>query len=260
MLIRNMQNQTPPRSQRGFRSNPAFRNNAFHNSAMGYTGADRMTLEGTLTKSTILVLLTIFTAIFEVAMVQTQPQVGLVLGMGGWIAGIVVCFVTIFKPSVAPFTALLYALLEGLMLGCISYFFEKSYPGVVVPAIGLTLFTALAMLVLYRSQVIRVTPMFRKVLFFSCLGIVSFYLLTMLGMFMGYQADYMTHPTFFGIAISLFAIVVGCMSLIYDFDVITQGAVQGAPKYMEWYGAFSILVTLVWLYVEIIRLLAKLKR
>lgn len=255
-----MQNQTPPRSRSGFRSNPALRNNPFQTAAMTYTGVDRMTLEGTLAKSTALVVLVMLSACFEVALVKTVPQVAIVVGFGAWIAGFAVGLVTTFKPSIAPFTAVLYALLEGLMLGAISYLFEKSYPGVVVPAIGLTLFAALGMLVLYRSQVVRVTPIFRKVLLFSMLGILLFYGLSVLGMMMGYQADYLTHPTLFGIGFSLFVIVIACMSLIYDFDRVAQGVAQGAPKYMEWYGAFSILVSLIWLYIEVLKLLGKLRR
>ncbi len=246
--------------QRGRRGNPALRNNPFQASARAYTGVDRMTVDGTLAKSLLLVFFALITAGIEVTLVHTSPQIAVPVMIGAFIGGFITSMVTIFKPQVATFTAPLYAVLEGFLLGGISYFFERSYPGIVLPAIGLTLFAALSMLVLYRSQVIRVTPMFTRIVIFSTMSVFFFYIFAIIGQFFGIHFEFLTHPTVLGIAFSLFVVGLACMNLILDFDFIAQGTAEGAPKYMEWYGAFSIMVTLVWLYLEILRLLAKLRR
>jgi uncharacterized YccA/Bax inhibitor family protein len=181
--------------------------------------------------------------------------------IGGLIGGFVVALVTIFKKNWSPFTAPIYALLEGLALGGISAIFEKMYPGVAIQAVGLTLGTLFVMLLAYKTGVIRATQSFKIGVIAATGGIAVFYLVEMvLGMFFHFNVPAINASGPWGIAFSLFVVIIAALNLVLDFDMIETGVSGGAPKYMEWYGAFGLMVTLIWLYLEILRLLGKVRR
>jgi uncharacterized YccA/Bax inhibitor family protein len=180
----------------------------------------------------------------------------LMLGVFG---GFIVAMVTIFKQSWAPMTAPIYALCEGLFLGAISAFLDLRYPGIAIQAVGLTFGTLLTMLLVYRAGLIRVTNKFRIGIIAATGGIALFYLLEMILGFFGVRFVAVNGSGPIGIAFSLFVCAIAALNLVLDFDFIEQGVNYGAPKYMEWYGAFGIMVTLVWLYLEILRLLSKMR-
>jgi uncharacterized YccA/Bax inhibitor family protein len=182
--------------------------------------------------------------------------------IGSAIGGFVLALVIIFKKTWAPYLALGYALLEGFFIGAISavfnYAFAESYPGIVMQAVLLTLGTSAAMYGLYHFRIIQATPTFKKVIFAATAGIAFFYLIALVLRLFGIQMPYLHDNGIIGIGISLFVVTIAALNLILDFDKIEQGAAQGAPKYFEWYCAFGLLVTLVWLYLEMLRLLSKL--
>ena len=186
-------------------------------------------------------------------------QLPMPLVIGGVIGGLVVAMVTVFKQTWAPYTTPLYAALEGLALGGISYLFEQRYPGIVAQAVFLTFGTLGALLFAYRSGIIRATENFKLGVFAATGGIAVVYLLSFVLGFFGIGVPLIHSSGTFGILFSLFVVVIAALNLVLDFDFIEEGAERGAPKYMEWYGAFGLLVTLVWLYLEILRLLAKLQ-
>lgn len=179
--------------------------------------------------------------------------------LGGLLGGLVVAIVTVFKPQWAMVTGPLYAALEGLFIGGLSAMMELQFPGIVVQAVGLTFGTAAAMLVAYSSRLIQVTEKFRLGVVAATGGIALIYLATLiLGLF-GIRIPYIHESGLIGIGFSLFVVVIAALNLVLDFDLIEQSARQGAPKFMEWYGAFALVVTLVWLYIEIMHLLSKLR-
>jgi uncharacterized YccA/Bax inhibitor family protein len=166
--------------------------------------------------------------------------------------------VTIFKKEWAGVTAPIYALLEGLALGGISAMFELRFPGIAIEAVGLTFGTLFVMLLLYRTRIIQVTQKFRLGVVAATGGIFFFYLLEMILGFFGVRFTSINGSGVIGIGFSLIIVGVAALNLVLDFDFIERGVQAGAPKYMEWYGAFGIMVTLVWLYLEMLRLLSKL--
>ena len=177
----------------------------------------------------------------------------------GGIGGFVVALVTIFKKSWAPITAPIYALLEGLVLGGISAMTELRFPGIPMQAVGLTFGTLVALLLVYRAGIIKVTDNFRLGVVAATGGIALFYIATMIMGFFGVRFPSVFGAGPLGIGISVFVVIVAALNLVLDFDLIERGAQMGAPKYMEWYGAFALIVTLIWLYLEILRLLQKLR-
>ncbi len=188
-------------------------------------------------------------------MVTTLLMVGV---FGGLITGLAISF----KPNWAGFLAPLYGLLEGLFIGGISAMidaaFAEKYPGLVMQAVGLTFGVAISMFLLYNFRIIKATEKFKSVIIMATMGIGIFYLLTMVLRLFGVQVSFMYDSSWLSIGISLFVVAIAALNLIMDFDMIEQGAERGAPKFMEWYGAFGLLVTLVWLYLEMLRLLSKL--
>jgi uncharacterized YccA/Bax inhibitor family protein len=169
--------------------------------------------------------------------------------------------VTVFKKEWSPVTSPIYALLEGLVLGGLSAMFELRYPGIAMEAVGLTFGTLFVMLFLYKSGVIKVTQKFRMGVVAATGGIVIFYFLTwilsMLHISM-FSSVFGSGPI--GIGFSLLVVAIASLNLVLDFDFVEQGVAYGAPKYMEWYAAFGIMVTLVWLYLEMLRLLSKFRK
>jgi len=239
-------------------SNPALNEKAFRGQvAIG----DAMTLQGTVNKTGLLLLCVVATAAWTWGLSHSEaPGAALPWMMGGVFGGFVVALVTIFKKEWSPITAPVYALLEGLALGGISAIFERTYPGVAMQAVGLTFGTLFIMLLAYKTGMIRATQKFKLGVIAATGGIAVLYLVEMvLGLF------HVTVPAIngsgpLGIAFSLFVVVIAALNLVLDFDLIETGVQGGAPKYMEWYGAFALMVTLIWLYLEILRLLAKARR
>jgi uncharacterized YccA/Bax inhibitor family protein len=246
-------------------SNPALGSKTFQDAAARYGGAidvaNRMTLNGTVNRTGILLICAFATAAYTWrAFMQTHDPADVTgLLMVGVFGGFITALVTIFKQSWAPITAPIYALLEGLFLGGISAFLELRYPGIAVQAVGLTFGTLLTMLVLYSSGLIKVTNKLRIGIIAATGGIALFYLMEIVLGFFGIQFVSINGSGVIGIAFSLFVCAIAALNLVLDFDFIEQGVNAGAPKFMEWYGAFGIMVTLVWLYLEILRLLAKMR-
>jgi uncharacterized YccA/Bax inhibitor family protein len=167
--------------------------------------------------------------------------------------------VTIFKKQWAPITAPIYALLEGLVLGSVSAMFEARYHGIALQAVGLTFGVLIALLLAYSSGMIRVTDKFRLGVVAATGGIAVFYFVEFILGFFGIHFTTVNGSGIIGIGFSVIVVIVASLNLVLDFDLIENGARSGAPKYMEWYGAFALMVTLIWLYFEILRLLAKMR-
>ena len=174
-------------------------------------------------------------------------------------SGFVMALVTVFKKEWAGITAPLYALLEGFFIGGLSAVLEVSFPGIVMQAAGLTFGTLFMMLVVYQSGLVKATENFKLGVFAATGGIAIVYLVTFVLSFFGIQPSFMYSNSWLSIGISLFVVIVAALNFIIDFDVIEQGVRQNVPKYMEWYGAFAMMVTLIWLYIEFLRLLSKLR-
>lgn len=236
-------------------SNPALNEKAFSTSGSG----EPMTIQGTVHKTFISLGILFASAAWTWSRVFQQGSTPALL----WVAGLVgfgLAIATVMKREWAPVTTPLYAIAEGTFLGAISAMFEAAYPGIVFQAISLTLGTLFALLVAYQSGLIKATDKFRSGVMAATGGIFVVYLINMVMSLFGAQIPFIHQSGFFGIGFSLFVVVIAALNLVLDFDLIERGASQGAPKYMEWYGAFALLVTLVWLYLEILRLLAKLQR
>jgi uncharacterized YccA/Bax inhibitor family protein len=240
-------------------SNPALSEKAIQGQVA--TG-EVMTLQGTVNKTGLLLLCVVATSAWTWGMAHSDtPGAAIPWMIGGALGGFVVALVTIFKKQWSPLTAPIYALLEGLVLGGISALFEKTYPGVAIQAIGLTFGTLFVMLLAYKSGMIRATQGFKIGVIAATGGIAIFYLIEMvLGVFFRTQVPAINGSGPWGIAFSLFVVIIAALNLVLDFDMIETGVQNGAPKYMEWYGAFGLMVTLIWLYLEILRLLGKARR
>jgi uncharacterized YccA/Bax inhibitor family protein len=250
-------------------ANPAFNEAVFRRSAHAGTAGQVMTVEGSAIKTGILVVILLATAMFTWVQgtginvgpngqVQIPPQIFGLLALGG-IGGLITAFITIFSPRVSPVTAPIYAALEGLALGGISVLIDIRYPGIAIQAVGVSVGTLICLLVLYSARMIRNSPKFTLGVVAATGGICVVYVIDMLMSFFGSRIPFIHESGLLGIGFSLFVVVIAAMNLILDFDFIEQGAARRAPKYMEWYGAFGLMVTLVWLYIEVLRLLAKLR-
>ena len=231
------------------------------------TGDDRMTLMGTVHKTAFLLILLVAFASITWKMVMTVNVEGQMVAapglfgymIGGAIGGLIFALITIFKPTWAPVTAPIYAALEGLFIGALSAFAESKFPGIVLQATGLTFGILFALLGAYRSGLIKATENFKLGVAAATGGIFLVYMASfVLGMF-GVAIPFLHDSTPIGIGISVFICIIAALNLVLDFDFIENGADNGAPKYMEWLGAFGLMVTLVWLYIEILHLLMKLR-
>ena len=248
--------------------NPALKENTFLDLGSGTLvqgDAGAMSLNGTVNKTALLLLVTLVGAMFSWsqftgAMAAGNPGAIMPYVWGGAIGGFIVALVTIFKKEWSPFTAPLYAALEGLFLGAVSGMFELRFPGIVMQAVGLTFGTLAALLLAYRSGLIKATENFKLGVVAATGGIALLYLVQIGLGFFGFKGMSFIHDSsLVGIAFSGFVVVIAALNLVLDFDFIEQGVEHGAPKYMEWYAAFGLLVTLVWLYLELLRLLSKLQ-
>ena len=247
-------------------SNPALGENTFRDlSGPQYGGVidetTRMTLNGTVNKTGILLVCALATAAWIWhSFLQSRDMADVMpLMLIGLIGGFICALVTIFKKEWSPVTAPIYALLEGLVLGGLSALTELRYPGIAMQAVALTFGTLFVLLLAYRSGLIRVTQKFRLGIVAATGGIFVFYMIEMLLGFFGVHFTSINGSGFIGIGFSLIVVAVAALNLVLDFDFIEQGVNAGAPKYMELYGAFGIIVTLVWLYLEILILLSKLR-
>ena len=242
-------------------ANPALRAETFDLRADPASAT--MTVMGAVHKTGLLVFL-VFTSAFWTWQQFPPTSNGIAAGvypwlLGGAIGGFVTALVTIWKKQWAAFTAPLYALLEGLVLGSLSAIFEAMYPDIAIQAVGLTAGTLFALLIAYRSGLIRATENFKLGVTAATGAIMLVYLLSwILGMF-GVRMPFLHDNGIVGIGISMFIVVIAALNLVLDFDFIEKGEANQAPKWMEWYAAFGLLVTLVWLYIEVLRLLAKLR-
>jgi uncharacterized YccA/Bax inhibitor family protein len=238
--------------------NPVLKSNTFDVAPEG----ERMTLSGTVNKTAILLALVLITAMYTWGrFYSTQdPAAIMPLLWIGAIGGLVVCLVTVFKKEWAGVTAPIYALLEGLVIGGLSAIFEVRYPGIVIQAVGCTFGTLACLLLAYKSGLIKVTERFKLGVVAATGGIALIYLLGMVMSMFGKPIGFIYQGGTVGILFSLFVVTVAALNLVLDFDFIEAGAQQGAPKYMEWYGAFGLTVTLIWLYLEFLRLLSKTRK
>lgn len=238
-------------------ANPALHGDTFN---ITNTSDNVMTLSGTVYKTAILLAFAVGSGYWSWNVYINGGNV-MPLMIGGAIGGLIAAIVTIFKKQWAPITAPIYALLEGLFLGGISARFnEIYYKGIVVQAVGLTLGVLAVLLVAYMSGLIKPTENFKLGVVAATGGICLVYFVSIImGMF-GASVPMIHGNGIVGIGFSIFIIIIAAMNLVLDFDFIEEGAKRGAPKYMEWYGAFGLMVTLVWLYLEILRLLAKFSR
>jgi uncharacterized YccA/Bax inhibitor family protein len=250
-------------------SNPALSDKTFRDLSGGQYGglgglvdaANRMTLSGTVNKTGVLLICALATAgwtwhLFMQSRDMTDVMPLMLVGMFG---GLIFGLVTSFKKEWSPVTAPIYALLEGLLLGGLSAVMDLRYPGIGIQAVSLTFGTLFVLLLAYRSGLIKVTQKFRLGVIAATGGIFVFYLMQMLLGFFGIRFVSINGSGIIGIGFSLVVVAVAALNLVLDFDFIEQGVQAGAPKYMEWYGAFGIMVTLVWLYIEILRLLSKMR-
>jgi uncharacterized YccA/Bax inhibitor family protein len=218
-----------------------------------------MTLSGTINKTAMLLALVVAGAGWVWNLYFTSQQAGDILPylLVGSLGGLVVALVTIFNKSVAPYTAPVYAVLEGLAVGGISALYESHQPGIALQAVGLAFRISIAMLVAYRFQLIRVTEHFKAGVVGATGGIAILYVVDLVLMYLGHPVAMIHEGGAWGITFSLFVIVIAALNLVMDFDFIAKGVAQRSPKYMEWYSAFGLVVTLIWLYLEILRLLGK---
>lgn len=224
-----------------------------------------MTARGAMNKFGFLFLMVIAGAAFTWHLYyQGKAETMMPLMLVGVFGGLITAIAITFKQTWAPYLAPLYGLLEGLFIGAISAIvnemFAKRYPGIVIQAVGLTLGVAVAMFLLYNFRIIKPTQRFKSILLTATAGIMIFYLITWIVSMFGVRMDFMMmgNGSMLGIGISLFVVAIAALNLIIDFDMIEQGAEMGAPKYMEWYCAFALMVTIVWLYVEMLKLLSRL--
>ena len=240
-------------------SNPTLNDKVFERA--GYGTGDVMTINGTVNKVGILLLLVLVPAAWMWNQVATawEPSQAMGIAIMGAIGGFVMALITMFKKTWAPVTAPLYAVLEGLFLGGISAAYNIQFQGLPMQAVALTFGTLGVLLLAYRTGVVKATENFKMGVVAATGGIAMLYLVSIVMGFFGASIPFIHESGLMGIGFSLFVVVIAALNLVLDFDFIEKGSEMGAPKYMEWYAAFGLLVTLVWLYLEILRLLAKLQ-
>jgi uncharacterized YccA/Bax inhibitor family protein len=236
--------------------NPALSSKTFD----GLEASDNpMTLSGTINKTAMLLALVLLGAMWVWNIYFTTHRFEDITPYlwTGSLGGLVVALVTVFNKSIAPYTSPAYAVLEGLAIGGISAMYEARQPGIALQAVGLTFGTLACMLAAYRFEIIKVTENFKMGLVAATGGIAILYLFDMVLMYFGHPVSMIHEGGVMGIGFSLFVVCIAALNLVMDFDFIAKGVAQRNPKYMEWYSAFGLVVTLVWLYLEIIRLLGK---
>ena len=247
--------------ERNKTGNPIINSKAFTQS--GIIGGDRATVAGTIGKSFIMLVLLTLTAGWVWGRFYETGSIQVILPymIGGMLGGLAFALATVFKPAWSAVTAPLYAICEGLAIGGISATFEMRYPGIVIQAVGLTLAVAFVMLTLYRTGIIKVTERFVRMLAVATGGVLLFYLVVFGLSFFGVDSMSLLYGhTPLAIGISLLIVAIAAFNLVVDFEIISRHTAMGAPRFMEWYGAFALMVTLVWLYLTILRLLSNTRR
>jgi uncharacterized YccA/Bax inhibitor family protein len=243
----------------GRSGNPTLKDSTFENKEYGEDRYQNyMTINGTVNKAFITLVILLGSA-FASWMMFFNGQEVLPLAYGGLIVGFILALVISFKPVAAPYLVPIYAVAEGLFLGALSATYESLYNGITLQAALLTMAVFIALLVAYKTRLIKATENFKLGVVAATGGIMIMYLLSFVLGFFGISIPYLHDNSLIGIGISVVIVIVAALNLVLDFDFIEGGAERGAPKYMEWYGAFGLMVTLVWLYIEIIRLLSKLR-
>ena len=243
-------------------SNPVLSEKIFKRSAAEHAGSV-MTIKGTITKTFILAAMVLLGAAYtwKIFYQAIDPSSLSPWMWGGLIGGFVTAIIISFKPNLAPYLAPIYAILEGFFLGAISAIFNsmfaESAPGIVLNAVLLTMMVTFAMLFIYRTNIIKVDGKFMKIMLIAISAIALYYLTTIVLRMFGINLAMLHNGGLLSIGISIVIVVVAAFSLLLDFNFIEKASYAGAPKYMEWYGAFGLMVTLVWLYLEILKLLAK---
>ncbi|WP_054954651.1 Bax inhibitor-1/YccA family protein [Paenibacillus dakarensis] len=240
----------------GRSGNPTLNEETFERSR-NYSDQELMTIGGTVNKSFMLLALLIGAAVVSWVMFFNGYNVYPFI-IGGAITGLILALIINFAQRTAPFLAPIYAVVEGLLLGALSANYESLYYGITMQAALLTMCIFLGMLIAYKLGLVKATAGFKKGVIAATIGVMLVYLLSMVLRLFGVAVPFLHESTTIGIGISIVIIIIAALNFVLDFDFIEQGARSGAPKYMEWYGSFGLLVTLVWLYLEIIRLLAKL--
>jgi uncharacterized YccA/Bax inhibitor family protein len=242
--------------------NPILREKTFSDIKETAGTGDAMTLQGTVNKTGFLLFTLIIPAMFvwgQFSETRDYSSIApyLWVGIGG---GFVTAIILVFRKNLAPYLSVLYALFEGLALGGLSAMMEFQYPGIVIDALLLTFGILISLLIVYKMGIIKATENFKLIVFSATAGIGVYYLIYFVLSFFNITVPLVNDNSFGGILFSVFVVIIAAMNLVVDFDFIEQGVAHKVPKYMEWYGAFGIMVTLVWLYIEILRLLAKSRR
>ena len=246
-------------------ANPALNKNTFTGFKAVSTDS-AMTIQGTVNKIFIMLLLVIAGALytwrlaFEAIQTDSLSASKAIIPwmIGGGLGGFITAIITVFKRTWAPVTGPVYAILEGLFLGGISAYLEFQSPGIVIQAVALTMAILFALLLAYKSRLIKPTQNFRLGVFAATGGVMLLYLFSFILNLFGVPVAYIHSNSWLSIGINLVIVIIAALNLVLDFDFIEQGASSSAPKYMEWYAAFGLIVTLIWLYIEILRLLSKL--
>lgn len=235
------------------------RNNEVHQATVIDRNQD-MTLSGTINRSLILFLLLIASATVIWWAASSEILNPIVPAFGGAIVGLILVLIASFKPEYSPYLAPGYALFEGLFIGGVSVIFEAMYPGIVTQAVGATFVTFGVCLGLYKYKIVKVTEQFKSIVIAATLAIATYYLFSWLfSLFTSFTPVHYGN-SMMSIGISVFVIIIAALNLFLDFDRIEKGVEQKMPKYMEWYGAMGLMITLVWLYIEFLRLLSKLNK
>jgi len=223
--------------------------------------SQRMTINGTINKTGILVVIALVTGAWGWSTVSASPQLLMPFFWVSFVVSIGSFFAIRARPVWASTIGPIYAAVQGVFLGSLSGILENYYPGIAMQAAVATMATVIGMLIAFRTGIIRATPMFKKVVITATMGIMVFYLISIVASLFGvhFSVNQFGNSSMLSIGLSLFIVVIAAMNLILDFDFIERGAAEGAPKHMEWYGAFGLMVTIVWLYVEMLRLISKLR-
>lgn len=240
----------------GRSGNPTLSDKTFERAGQ-FSDMNRMTIGGTVNKAFITLIILLGSA-FSTWMMFFEGKNVVPFAIGGAVAGFVIALILAFKPAISPYLVPVYALCEGFFLGAISAIYESAYYGITLQAALLTMGVFLALLLVYKTRIIKATENFKLGVVSATGGVALVYLLSIVLRWFGIQIPYLHDSTPIGIGISVVIVIIAALNLVLDFDFIENGAQNGAPKYMEWYGAFGLMVTLVWLYLELLRLIAKI--
>lgn len=244
-------------------ANPTLNQSIFQNAAKGAVAEETMSIKGTIGKTLILLLIIVLAGGYSWKVFYESTNPATITGYlwGGLIVGTILAFIISFKPNLAQYLSPVYAAAEGIALGGISavynFAIDGEKTGIVLPAIIITLLCAFSMLGLYNTRIIKVDNKFRRIMNLALVSVLVFYAGIMIASIFGANVSMLVGNSLLSIVISIVICAIAAFSLLTDFDMIEKGTQYGAPKYMEWYGAFALMVTLVWLYLEILKLLAK---